>query len=78
MTILCLEEMLLSSLFRPRMATLTLLPQHEIDGRKIGRVGLVAEAVAPDADIGLPATLVDEYMQPYRSRGADLDHYRRR
>jgi hypothetical protein len=59
MTVPCLEEMLLSSLFRPRLETLTLLPQHEIDGRKVGRVGLVAEAVAPDADIGLPAILTD-------------------
>jgi hypothetical protein len=40
MTVPCLEEMLLSCLFRPRMETLALLPQHAIDGRKVGRVGL--------------------------------------
>jgi tRNA (mo5U34)-methyltransferase len=78
MTLPCLEEMLAASLFRPRMETVELLYQDKKDGRTIGRVGLVAEAVAPTEDLGLPATLIDEFMQPFRTPGVALDHYRRR
>jgi SAM-dependent methyltransferase len=78
MTVPCLEEMLAASLFRPRMETVELLYQDKMDGRTIGRVGLIAEAVAPTEDLGLPATLIDEFMQPFRTPGVALDHYRGR
>jgi tRNA (mo5U34)-methyltransferase len=77
MTPKCLEEMLLANLLRPIAGTTVILPQIENGGRKIGRVGLVAEAVALGEHIGMPKTLIDEFMQPYRTPGADLDHYRR-
>jgi tRNA (mo5U34)-methyltransferase len=78
MTVPCLQEMLLASLFRPRMDTMETLHQFIVDGRSIGRVGLVAEAIAPTAMTDLPDVLVDLYMRPYDSPGAMLDHYRKK
>jgi tRNA (mo5U34)-methyltransferase len=76
MTLPCLREALTASLLRAVESTIQVLPGSENEGRMIGRVALVAEALHPE-DSGLPSLLLDHLMMPSMSPGIALDHLRK-
>jgi tRNA (mo5U34)-methyltransferase len=72
MTIPCLYEMLGANLLKPIEFAQKTLYQYNPDGRSIGRVALVAEAVAPTGHMH-PGILA-EATKPYRTPGLNLLH----
>ena len=73
MTVPCFLEMMRATLFRPLENTLETCFQFEVDGRKIGRASIVAEAVGFD---GLSPSFLGELLIPYRTPGLHLGRER--
>ena len=67
-TILCLYELLQSTLFRVNMDTISILHQYN----NIARICLIAEAIAPE-DAGLAVS--NELFHSYRIPGANWFHF---
>jgi len=69
MTIPCFMEMMSSTFFRPIESTMQVIYQMTVDGRKIGRASIAAEAVG---DEGVHPDYLGELLIPYRTPGLHL------